>query len=791
MNASNLSIIAVLVLCCVHPRLQAQDWTPLGPNDWNWPSVGKAYSPRLAVDGNGFPVVASRDYGEGGGWVVRQWDGAKWNALGTSGFFPDGALLSEMVIDEFGNPVLAGSDPDNDDHLQVRRWNGSMWTAVGMDGLSSGAITAVRMKKASNGALIVAFIDASLDQRVVVKRWTGTGWELIGEEGFSDADAGGLCLALDGEGNPLVAYKTSLGVHLTRVQRWTGTTWETMPPIDLGIGTVSGLDIGVDPAGQPFAILAHTVFGSKATVVGWNGGAWETIGPAGFSVGSISDADLEFDSEGQLVVLFRDNDEGTSVRLWSGTSWEVLCTVDPLLSPQHPKMDLRSNGDIILACQSWGLGWRAHVQRWNGAAWSGFGDRGFSALGAYYTSLATQGNEVVVAYSDMSIGNRTTVQRWNGGEWELIGPVGISSGHAGHHSLAMDPLGFPVVAFADNANGGATVMRWDGVAWEPIGPLGFTGVVPAGISMSLTASGRPVVAYKIYSGVENFYRIAVMSWDGFSWNEIGEFPTGQGMDEMRMALDPAGYPVVGYNRASIGGSRVVRWDGTEWNTLPGVPEAGWPYFQDLVLDMDGRPILASSGTLYRWNGSSWVVIGSGGDVEMGSVCLEVSGTNEILAGGLVDGRATVRRWSNGSWKNMGSERFTTSFSDFNGPRWLRKAGVGKVVIAYTNGGMYAKSIEYSDLEVGGSSGEFTLGPNPISGQELWMGLGGLPWTTESVKARLHDVSGREVFSQVLPVVNGNLNAVMHLPPFLASGTYVASVSADGSRWSAKVFIARP
>ncbi len=791
MKRSPLFLLAALIGLAT--ATSAQDWAPLGPDDWNWPSVGKAYNPQLAIDDNNYPVIASKDYGNGGEYRVRRWDGAKWVALGSDGFTMDWSPYPEMVLDDIGNPVLAGSDPNNGGRILVRRWNGSEWIPVGVDGFSAGEITTVRLAKDFLGRFVVAYRDQSLDRHIVVKRWTGSVWEMIGDESFSDSDAYGVYLALDSFGNPVVAYQAYPGIHLTRVQRWIGTTWETMPPIDMGSSPVHETDLAIDANGNPIVALSNTTLGQRPAVLGWNGAAWDTIGTAGFSVGNTSDLQIDVDAEGRPVVLFTDYDDGgTSIRRWSGSSWEVVCGVDPYLSPQHPTMALDGNGDFIVACQSWGLGWRSHVQRWSGSEWLEFGERGFSSMGAYYTSLAMNDtDEIVVAYADVSFGVRTTVQRWNGDAWEVIGTTGISAGHAAYHALELDTLGYPIVAYADNVNAGLTVLRWSGSVWEPVGAAGFTNEYPVGLSMSLTSSGKPVIAYKVSLGIEDFYRIRVVGWDGSSWNEVGQFPNDWAEGGMSLVLDSSGNPMVGYNRAQYGGSRVVQWDGTEWNILPDIIQADWPYFQDLVLDAVDRPLVASSGTLYRWSGTSWLVIGSDGDLPTSYVCLAISDNDEIIAGGLVGGRATVKRWKGEYWEGVGSERFTTSFSDFQGAKWLQTDGHGRVVVAYTNGGMYAKSIEYSDLGIVIGDGVLNIGPNPSAGEELWISLGGLPATMESIEAELHDMSGRCVNAQLLPVAHGELNTRFALSPGLASGMYVASVYADDSRWSARLIVAKP
>lgn len=772
----------------------AQDWEPLGPDDWNWPSVGKAYYPRLAIDANNYPVILSKDYGEGGDYRVRRWDGTKWMALGSDGFFLDGALQSNMVLDEAGNPVLAGSDPNNGDRAILRRWNGIAWIPVGVDGFSNGEVTSVRLAKDAGGRFVVAYCDESLDGHIIVKRWTGSAWELIGDENFSDPDVSYFYLSLDPSGNPVVAYHPPPpGIHLTKVQRWTGAIWETLPSINLGNVVVSYTNIAVDDGANPIVVLSNWTFGDRPIVKRWNGTSWETIGPEGISVGNCSDVQIAIDSQDRPVIFYKDYDDGTYIRRWNGSSWEIVCEVEPYLSAQSPKMVLDANGDFFIACQSWGLGWRSHVQRWNGSEWIEYGERGFSSKGAYYTSLAMSGEgEVVVAYADLAHENRTTVQRWTGSVWEAIGPVGFSAGNAAHHDVVLDSMGNPVVAYADNVNGGISVMHWNGTGWASIGPLGFNGTYPSGLRLGLAPDFKPVIAYKTPINIEDYYRINVVSWDGTTWNNVGQFPGVWARGRMGFALDSWGYPTLGFHNTSIGGSVVMRWDGTTWSQLPPLSSASSnSYFGDLILDAQDRPIVATNGAIRHWDGTGWEMMVSYWSGASSFVRLALDEHNDVVLGGLDYGRASIRRWNGSYWQSVGSERLTTSFSDFQGDKWFQTDGHGRVVVAYTNGGVYAKSIVYSDQGIAISNGVLNIGPNPSSGEELWISLSGLSWSTENVQAELCDLSGRLIGAKSLPVAHGELNSRFALPVGLASGMYVVSVVGEGSRWSTRLIVAKP
>ena len=80
--------------------------------------------------------------------------------------------------------------------------------------------------------------------------------------------------------------------------------------------------------------------------------------------------------------------------------------------------------------------------------------------------------------------------------------------------------------------------------------------------------------------------------------------------------------------------------------------------------------------------------------------------------------------------------------------------------------------------------------NPATGDDVQITLGGLQSSTLNVQAELHDMSGRVVSIQVLPVQSGQLITSLSLAPGLANGMYVASVTEGRSRWSARLVIAR-
>jgi hypothetical protein len=123
---------------------------------------------------------------------------------------------------------------------------------------------------------------------------------------------------------------------------------------------------------------------------------------------------------------------------------------------------------------------------------------GFSAGGAYYTSLAfSKSGQPYVAYSDGAYSSKASVMKFDGTNWVYIGNAGFSAGSIGYMSLAFNPTnGQPYVAYQDAADSSkAIVMEFDGTNWVNIGTAGFSAKGVTYTSLAFSPSGSPYVAY--------------------------------------------------------------------------------------------------------------------------------------------------------------------------------------------------------------------------------------------------------------------------------------------------------
>ena len=189
--------------------------------------------------------------------------------------------------------------------------------------------------------------------------------------------------------------------------------------------------------------------------------------------------------------------------------------------------------------------------------WNTLGTAGFSAGGAYYTSLAVAADGTpYLAYMDGGNGNRATVMTYNGSAWVPLGSAGFSAGDAAWLSLKFTPTGTATVAYTDYINSyKATVMQYTGSAWGSVGGTGFTAGAAWYTSLAAASDGSLTLAYQ---DGDSGNKATVMKYTGSAWSAVGSagFSTGMAQDTS-LAFAPDGTPYLAYNDPSLNGKAVV------------------------------------------------------------------------------------------------------------------------------------------------------------------------------------------------------------------------------------------
>ena len=272
---------------------------------------------------------------------------------------------------------------------------------------------------------------------------------------------------------------------------------------------------------------------------------------------------------------------------------------------------------------------------------------------SYSPSIAmdVDGNPLVAWHNHTSAGTDIYVRRWNGTSWEEVGNgsatgTGISNNSTGSTkpSIAVGNDSKPVVAWQDNdgQDDEIYVRRWNGSSWEEVGNGSASGggisgnsTASTSPSVAIDSSNHPVVAWQDNDGADN--EIYVRRWNGTSWEEVGSgSATGGGISNNTtgsttpsVAVGSDEKPVVVWQDGDGTDAEIYvrRWDGTSWVEVGSGSATGGGVSSNttssttpsVALGSDGNPVVVwqdndgTDGEIYlrRWNGTSWEEVGRG------------------------------------------------------------------------------------------------------------------------------------------------------------------------------------
>jgi hypothetical protein len=184
----------------------AQTWTPLGPDDSNWPSSGAASYSSIAVGSDGAPCVASSDGTRGDRATAMKFSGGTWTPLGAPGFSAGEAASIGIAVDGGGDVFVAYRDVANGNRATVMTYNGASWTTVGSAGFSAGGALRTSIVLDSSGRPYVSYRDLGNSSKATVTRFDGSTWSVVGSAGLSGGEANYPSLALAAGDTPVLAY---------------------------------------------------------------------------------------------------------------------------------------------------------------------------------------------------------------------------------------------------------------------------------------------------------------------------------------------------------------------------------------------------------------------------------------------------------------------------------------------------------------------------------------------------------------------------------------------------------
>lgn len=314
----------------------------------------------------------------------------------------------------------------------------------------------------------------------------------------------------------------------------------------------------------------------------------------------------------------------------------------------------------------------AHVARWNGTSWSGFGSG--PSNWAYHMSFGPNG--------DLFVANEYSgeMSRWNGSVWTQVLPLTVAVDITG---MVEAPNRDLIVVGYFNSIGGVSAegaARFNGSTWQSMGPT--PGLAPYLSSVAQTPSGD-LYAGRGYSGVahwdgtswtnvpgapptsnvewlpsgrlcaiyESPSAAIVQTFDGVSWTTLlnsashpSQFETSTELPNGDLALGGAFINLQGQFAQNIG-----RFDGANWSTL--VPSAAPPDGPVYTLEIlpDGRTIMGGAFSqpgagLAALDGSHWGPYAVGVNSVVYDLLVEPNG-DVIVAGNFTQPTSDIFRWN--------------------------------------------------------------------------------------------------------------------------------------------------
>ncbi len=616
-----------------------------------------------------------------------------------------GRIEAQCVFDDGHGPALfvggSFSDANGRAASNVARWDGASWAALGAG--VDGTVLALCVFDDGHGAALYAggtFETAGGIPAPRIARWNGVAWSALasGLDGGTAPSVSALAVFDDGAGPALHAagaFTFAGGASVSNIARWDGTSWSS-----LGAGTdlpVDDLIVHDDGGGaRLFACGAFTQAGGvlAAHIAKWSGASWSALGGG---TDAPSDALAVFDdgSGAALYVGGRFTHAGgvsaNRIAKWDGASWSALGAgiggaSEPVVLALSTFDD--GSGRALHVAGVFGTAGGApiaNVARWDGYAWTGLASGTDPDVRSLVEWNDGAGTALFAGGSFRSADGKAAsgFASWDGSSWRTTG-TGFN-GTIQSFAVFDDGSGAALFAAGEftSASGSpaVAVARWNGSVWTSTGTgmrrANALAVFDDGAGAALYAAGDLV-------GPGGIGTHGVARWTGTSWSVLGSgtnSAASAGVFGLAVFDDGTGAALYAGGRfTSMGGvamHQIARWDGSGWSGLSnGItgPVLGLPlpYVRALCVfdDGTGAALYAGgqftnaggvvTGSIARWDGTNWSLLGSGVDGEVralrvfgaGNAARLYAGGQFTLAGGVA--AANIARWDGTNWSSVGA-----------------------------------------------------------------------------------------------------------------------------------------
>lgn len=235
----------------------------------------------------------------------------------------------------------------------------------------------------------------------------------------------------------------------------------------------------------------------------------------------------------------------------------------------------KTSGDLKLATQIEGKEWRLEVV-------DGAGNVGG------WTSLVLEGNDPRIAYYDFDNGDLMFASKTGAAAWHVVKVDGSDTDSGKFASLATDGNGGLGIAYYDATNGDLRYVTGTAAGFgipEIVDGAGDTGQWP---SLAYDA-GTALIAYQDFTNQD----LRFARRDGGSSWVLSTVDAGDwvGADTSIAVAD--GAVTIAYMDGLNNDLLAASWNGQAWSLTRIAEDGAFGYFNNVVLDADGRPIFGT------------------------------------------------------------------------------------------------------------------------------------------------------------------------------------------------------
>lgn len=262
-------------------------------------------------------------------------------------------------------------------------------------------------------------------------------------------------------------------------------------------------------------------------------------------------------------------------------------------------------------------------------------------------------------------------------QWDTVGTRGFTVTDALYSSIDIGSNDTPFIAFRDGNNSDkVTAMKYNGSSWVTVGSAGFTTGNSINVNLRFDSNDVPYVSCRD-GGISN--KMHVMKYSAGSWTNVGTAGFSQGTaSNPTLRFDSNDTAYVAYRDGGFSYSnkaRVMKYNGSSWvdvGTAGFSPDIA--YFITLALTSTDTPYVAFADnnigkliSVMKYNGSSWVNVGSAGfSTGIADYTYMTFDNNDVPYVAYADrshsSKVIVKKYNGSSWVNVGTSTGITGGS---------------------------------------------------------------------------------------------------------------------------------